>query len=149
MKAKMFLLAAFLSFPVLVYAQKTKAPEWINKPPYVEDGVIFFTGYSAATHTLRMTRDRAERNAQSNLMKAIQDYALSIPSFSAEAETRSSVSASSDTETRSSSSIRKTRGIINMSIIETWVDDDGGYYVLCSMPVNEQEQAEPQEGSTE
>jgi hypothetical protein len=103
-------------------------------------GRIFFTGYSKDLRAPYMTYERARINARSNLIRAIQDNELSgLPSIPADAKNRSSFSSTMNS--------RKIEGTIaDISIVDSWADDDGGVYVLCSCTGVELRQEEPQEG---
>ena len=143
MKVAAFFLVAFCGFSVLGYAQNTGAPDWINNPVTVENGLILFTGYSAAFSALRMTYERAQRNALSNLIRKINANELSgLPPIPADAKTRSSFSSRINN--------RNVKGTIaDISIVDLWQDDDGGVYVLCSSTGIELAQEEPQKKSLE
>jgi hypothetical protein len=141
MKVKVFFLLVF--FSGLAYAQNIKTPDWINNPVSIENGVIFFAGYSEAFRMTRVTLLRAQRNAQNNLIKAIEDGELSeLPPIPPDAKSRSFFSSIINN--------RKVEGTISdISLLQIWEDENGGVYVLCSCTGVELQKEEQQEKSLE
>jgi hypothetical protein len=123
---KMIAVLILFVFPVLVHAQNTDAPDWINNSAYIENEILFFVGYSKSTMIYRMTFQLAQSNALKNLIQMIQNNELlELPPIPADAKSRSTFTNITDNGEVSGT-------ISDISIIEEWEDNDGGIYVLCS-----------------
>jgi hypothetical protein len=143
MKMKLCFSIAFFVLAALVYAQNTDAPDWINNPVSIENGVVLFVGYSRARGTRHMTLQLAQSNAQTNLIRRIQDDELpELPPIPVDAKSRSGFS--------NITSKGKLEGTISdISMLDVWESDNGGFYVLCSCTGIELKQNEPQKKSLE
>jgi hypothetical protein len=139
---KMFFIGLFV-LPVLIYAQNTEAPDWINDSVFVEDGIIFFVGHSAYVEYDRIALRRAESNALKSLIEKIRNNELvELPPIPADAKSRSPFSSSNNNGT-----IEGT--ISDISTIEIWKNDIGEFYVLLSCTGIELKKEAPRRKSLE
>jgi hypothetical protein len=141
MRVKMFLLV-FSFFPVLAYAQNTEVPDWVNSA-FIENGIVFFAGYSEAWPRKNVTLHRARSNALDSLFKKVQNNELAgVPPIPVDAKARSTFS--------NFHNGKKIEGeISDISIVEIWTDDNGGIHALFLCTGIELKKGEPREKSLE
>ena len=104
---------------------KTEAPDWVGKDPYVENGLVYSSGY-AKMAVMTMSVTMAQQRAMGNLLSYLNSHTIpGLPSIPEDAKGRSTFTSNVDG--------KKIEGTISgITVVDQWVDDDGGVYVLVS-----------------
>ena len=120
MKKVIVLVLLFLAGSVFIHAQNA-APDWINKDPFVKDGIIYFSGY-ARMSTMSLSMQTAQSRAFTNLMRYLNsNTSQRLPSIPADAEVKHTFT------------YERIEGTISgVKVVENWTDDSRGVHILCS-----------------
>ena len=104
--------------------EQNKAPDWVGKDPYVENGLVYSSGY-AKTGGASMSATIAQTRAMSGLLIYLGSNTLpGLPSIPEDAK-RSTYTGNDNG--------RKVEGTFSgVTRVDMFVDDDGGVYVLIS-----------------
>jgi hypothetical protein len=117
----------FLS-SLIAHSQDETVPEWVNTQPYMENGVLYFTGYSAPRRDTSMTYRLAVNNARSNLIRYLANTSsIEFPPIPADAEDISTFSISSTVN-----GVKVDGRISGIRVYSDWTDENGGFYILCT-----------------
>ena len=128
MKNMFFGISLSLIGAAFVPAQETpETPDWIGKDPYVEDGLIYFTGYSKMAN-LSLSMSTVQPRAMTNLVAYLRTNSHLIsefPSIPADAKGLS-------TFTSTFNGIKVEGTLSGVTMVKRWSDADDGIHALCS-----------------
>jgi hypothetical protein len=107
--------AAFIS----AQEEQPELPDWIDKDPYIEDGIIYSVGY-AKFGVLSMSLNAAQQRAKANILSLPELHTTPAPAEKSE-------------EISSNINGRKINAVIyGVTVVDRFITDDQGAYVLIS-----------------
>ena len=111
--------------------QQTEQPVWVSgNMVYIDDGIVYFRGYAENSQLdINRTESRAVINAQAQIIAYMKENDIEFP-IPANARIRRSVNSIIANSEGIVTSVRAT--FSDFKIVDSWIDSEGGMYVLCS-----------------